>query len=114
MVAKTTELSNLGDKSYHIQLYIVHRAIYKIELIPIVGIGYECIYEVITATIYWTNVETIRTFLVCHYVYESIFLPLLRRFNPAEPVVAKSVILQRIKMSRAFPHMLSNRSAKGL
>ena len=31
------------------------------------------------------------------------FLPLLRRFNPAEPVVDKSVILQRIKMSRAFP-----------
>ena len=24
---------------------------------------------------------------------ESIFLPLLRRFNPAEPVVEKSVIL---------------------
>ena len=31
------------------------------------------------------------------------FLPVLRRFNPAEPVVEKSVILSRIKMSRAFP-----------
>ena len=40
---------------------------------------------------------------------ESTFLPLLQRFNPAEPVVEKSVILYRIKMSRAFPGMLSNR-----
>jgi len=32
----------------------------------------------------------------------NMFLPLLRRFNPADPVVEKSVILWRIKMSRAF------------
>ena len=32
-----------------------------------------------------------------------MFLPLLQHFNLAEPVVEKSVILQRIKMSRAFP-----------
>ena len=37
------------------------------------------------------------------------FLPLLRRFNPAELVVEKSVILERIKMSRVYPRMLSNR-----
>jgi hypothetical protein len=36
---------------------------------------------------------------------ESEFLPLLPRFNPAEPVVEKCVILQRIKMSRAFPRI---------
>ena len=30
-------------------------------------------------------------------------------FNPAETVVEKSVILLRIKMSHAFPRMLSNR-----
>jgi hypothetical protein len=36
----------------------------------------------------------------------NLFLPLLRRFNTAEPVVKNSVILQRIKMSRAFPRML--------
>ena len=47
-----------------------------------------------------------------HYILHT-FLPLLRRFNPAEPVVEKSVILERIKISRAFPHMLLNRSAKG-
>jgi hypothetical protein len=41
-------------------------------------------------------------------VYMYIFLPLLRRFNPVEPVVEKSVMLQSIKMSRAFPRMLSN------
>jgi hypothetical protein len=39
----------------------------------------------------------------------SDFLPLLRHFNPAEPMVEKSVILLRIKMSRAFSRMLSNR-----
>ena len=36
---------------------------------------------------------------------ESEFLPLLWRFNPAEPVVEKSVILYRIKMSHTFPRL---------
>ena len=30
---------------------------------------------------------------ISHTLYEMLFLPLLRRFNPAEPVVGKSVIL---------------------
>ena len=33
------------------------------------------------------------------------FLLLLRRFNPAEPVVEQSVILQRINMYRVFPRI---------
>ena len=36
---------------------------------------------------------------------ETCFLPLLWRLNPAEPVVGKSITLQRIKMSRAFPRI---------
>jgi hypothetical protein len=36
---------------------------------------------------------------------KSEFLPLLRRAKPAQPVVEKCVILQRIKMSRAFPRI---------
>ena len=36
---------------------------------------------------------------------ESEFLPLLRRVNPAEPAVKKSVILYRIKISHAFPRL---------
>jgi hypothetical protein len=36
---------------------------------------------------------------------ESEFLPLLRRFNPAESAVEKSVIFYRIKMSHAFPRI---------
>jgi hypothetical protein len=36
---------------------------------------------------------------------ESEFLPLLRRFNSAEPAVEKSAILYRIKMSHAFPRL---------
>jgi hypothetical protein len=38
---------------------------------------------------------------------------LLRRFNPAEPVVEKSVILSRIKMSRAFPRILATELRRG-
>ena len=42
------------------------------------------------------------------------FLPLLRHFNPAEPVVEKSVILSRIKMSHAFPRVLATELCRGL
>ena len=55
----------------------------------------------------WPKLDVVRCYF---WVSElSLFLPLLRRFNPAEPVVEKSVILYRIKISRTFPRMLSNR-----
>lgn len=41
--------------------------------------------------------------LIFNENYILIFLPLLRCLNPAEPVLEKSVILCRIKLSRAFP-----------
>ena len=58
------------------------------------------------------NFLSFNSFFYNHPCYGTLpsrvlfFLPLLWRFNPAEPVVDKSVILWRIKMSRAFPRII--------
>ena len=79
-------------------------------------------FEILSTQIVYIGIITIWTVFQIYRWSVVTFLLLLRRFNPAEPVVEKSVILQRIKISRAFPRFsrvcpsnrIVQRSTKGL